>query len=273
MLQKTTATMATKPRKSARNSAKPSKSVSYSAPALEKGLDIIELLAQQPKGLTKSELARGLNRTISEIFRMLVCLEERGYIAQLEEDRYSLTLKLFKLVQEHPPTERLIVESLPVMSRLAHSTRQSCHLGVLESGKVVIVAQTNASTDIGFYVKLGSQVDIMESGSGYVILAHLEPDARARALDDWAKITNKKLPVDLGAHLEQIRKAGYEKRASYLVKGIINISFPILDDRGSAVGALTVPYIQHSDTSLPAAAVTDLLRRATLEISKAIGGR
>jgi DNA-binding IclR family transcriptional regulator len=265
--------MATTKQKSTSNSSKALKSVNYSAPALEKGLDIIELLAHQPKGLTKSQLARELNRTVSEIFRMLVCLEKRGYVAQLEDERYSLTLKLFKLVQEHPPTERLILDSLPVMNRLAYETRQSCHLGVLESGKVVILAQTNASADIGFYVKLGSQVDIMESASGYVILAHLHPEARIRALDEWTRKTGKKLPRDFDSHLERIRKAGYEKRASYLVKGIVNISFPIVDDRGSAVAALTVPYIQHSDTALQAATVTDQLRHATLEISTAIGGK
>jgi len=44
----------------------------YPTPALEKGLDILELLANHPTGLTKSEVARSLDRTVSEIFRMLV---------------------------------------------------------------------------------------------------------------------------------------------------------------------------------------------------------
>jgi hypothetical protein len=43
----------------------------YSTPALEKGLDILELFASTPGGLTVSEAARMLNRTVSEIFRML----------------------------------------------------------------------------------------------------------------------------------------------------------------------------------------------------------
>jgi len=143
-------------------SVNPTKAPIYATPALDKGLDIIELLAQKSEGLTKSQLARELKRTVSEIFRMLLCLERRGYIAQVEEERYSLTLKLFKLVQEHPPTERLIVDALPVMHRLAHDTLQSCHLGVLEGGRVVILAQVNAPTDLGFFVKLGSTVDLMD---------------------------------------------------------------------------------------------------------------
>ena len=53
----------------------------YTAPALEKGLDILEHLSRSDAGLTQAEIARVLGRSVSEIFRMLVVLQERGYIA------------------------------------------------------------------------------------------------------------------------------------------------------------------------------------------------
>jgi DNA-binding IclR family transcriptional regulator len=259
-------------KRTANSSAKSEKVVTYATPALDKGLDVLELLAHQPAGLTKSQVARKLDRTVSEIFRMLLCLERRGYIAQLSEERYSLTLKLFKLVQEHPPTERLIADSLPVMHRLAHETMQSCHLGVLEGGRVAILAQVNAPSNIGFYVKLGSTVDIMEAGSGYVIFAHQDEAQYKRTLAEWSHETGKKPPRDLEVHLARIRKAGYEKRASYLVKGVVNISFPIWDERGSAVGALTVPYIHYNGSQIMESKVIDALRRSAAEITAALGG-
>ncbi len=249
------------------------KTLNYSTPALEKGLDVIELLARHPSGLSKSQMARDLNRTVSEIFRMLLCLERRGYIAPVTEERYSLTLKLFKLVQEHPPIERLIADALPVMSRLAHDTSQSCHLGVLEGGRVVILAQMNAPTNLGFYVKLGSTVDLMEAASGYVILAHLDAVQRERALVDWSNQSGKKPPRDLEVHLERIRQQGCEKRASYLVKGVVNISFPVLDDRGLAIGALTIPFLQYTEPPKGRDAVIESLRKAAFQITAAIGGR
>lgn len=267
------ATNKTSSRSKGRGLRRGKKPVNYAVPALEKGLDVLELLARQSEGLTKSQLARELNRTVSEIFRMLVCLERRGYIAALGEDRYSLTLRLFQLVQQHPPTERLIVDSLPIMSRVAHETRQSCQLGVLETNKVVFVAQQNAPTDTGFYVKLGSHADIMDAASGYVILAHQPREVLDRIVESWSQSTGKKAPSDLHVHLDRIRKIGYEKRASYVVKGILNISFPILDDRGSAMAALTVPYIQHSESPMAPAEVIEALRRAAGDITAAIGGR
>ncbi|HZD45008.1 MAG TPA: IclR family transcriptional regulator [Acidobacteriaceae bacterium] len=246
---------------------------SYATPALEKGLDVIELLAHQPGGLTKSEISRELKRTVSEIFRMLLCLERRGYIAQVESERYALTLKLFRLVQEHPPTERLITEALPVMHHLAHETQQSCHMGIIEGAQVTILAQVNPPTSIGFYVKLGSSVELMEATTGYVILAHQDEEHRARTLAEWKRLTGDDMPADLHAHLARVKRQGFESRPSYKVRGVTNISYPIFDERGSAIGALTVPYIQLIEGVANASQVSAALKKASREITAAIGGK
>ena len=260
-------------KRTARAAASKTTAVKYATPALDKGLDILEYLAHDSAGATKSQLARELDRTVSEIFRMLLCLERRGYIAQVAEDRYSLTLKLFKLVQEHPPTERLIAYALPIMQRLAHDTFQSCHMGVIEGDHVVILAQVNAPSNQGFYVKLGSTVDLMDSSSGYVILAYQDADHRLRTIGNWRRETGKKPPSDITSHLDRLRTIGHERRASYLVKGVTNISFPIFDDRGAALGALTVPYIEHHKSSHSEAKVIEALESAAAEITAAIGGK
>jgi DNA-binding IclR family transcriptional regulator len=213
-----------------------------------------------------------LNRTVSEIFRMLICLEQRGYIAQLTDDRYGLTLKLFQMVQEHPPTERLVLDATPVMRQVAHTTSQSCHLGVLDLGKVTFLAQVNAPTRVGFYVRLGSTVDIMDSASGYVILAYQPAAQLQRTLEDWKRRTGKNPPPDLQAHLRRIRKAGHERRASYLVKGVTNISCPIFNERGAAIAALAMPYIQTVGPGMSVAAAAQELRKAAAQITANLGG-
>src|SRR5437016_14272224 len=79
----------------------------YAVPALDKGLDVIELLARESEGLTLNEIARVLGRTSSELFRMVNALGRRGYIIQRDNDRYSLTLKLFELAHRHKPIKSL----------------------------------------------------------------------------------------------------------------------------------------------------------------------
>lgn len=253
---------------------KPENKRSYATPALEKGLDILELFASTPEGLTVSEAARRLDRTVSEIFRMILCLESRGYLVHsTSRDKYQLTLRLFRLAQEHPPTKRLVTEALPTMHELAYRLRQSCHLGVVDGGHVVILAQVDSPESTGFYVKMGSKIDLMHAATGHVILAHLSEDARERAIDEWRTETGKRKPADLEPHLARILRRGFEKRASYEVAGIVNISFPILNVQGQAIAGLTVPFVKRIEDKVGMAEVVTALREASREISEAMGAK
>ena len=258
----------------------------YPTPALEKGLDILELFAGTPAGLTVSEVARMLNRTVSEIFRMLLCLEQRGYLAQsANKERYHLTLRLYRLGQEHPPTKRVVTEALPIMHWLAHELRQSCHLGILDGGHVVILAQVDSPESTGFYVKVGSKVDLMHAATGHVILAYQTEDACERAIEEWARETKKKRPADLKEHLIKIRargyerrqriddhlRRGYERRASYEVTCVFNISFPVLNAQGNAVAGLTIPYVKRIEDTISMPEIVAALQLASRQISEALG--
>ena len=255
-------------------SKKPTKIVRrYPTPALEKGLDILELFASEPTGLTKSEVARRLGRTISEIFRMLLCLEERGYISRSRDgERLRLTLHLFKVAQEHPPTKRMITEALPIMQKLAHDLGQSCHLGILDGGHVVIIAQVDSPLSSGFYVKAGAMVDLILAATGHVILAHQTADVSSRAIELWCQQNNARPPRDLAAHLAEIKRRGHEQRESYQVEGVVNISFPVLDDRGCAIAAITVPFLQRVGNPTTPETVRSALKDASSQLSEAIGG-
>jgi DNA-binding IclR family transcriptional regulator len=251
----------------------PKVSSRYPTPALEKGLDILELFVSEPSGLTKSDVARKLGRTISEIFRMLLCLEERGYIAQSpDSERYHLTLHLFRLALEHPPIKRMTTQALPIMQQVAHDLSQSCHLGVLNGGQVVIIAQVDSPVSPGFYVKAGAVVDLMHAATGHVILAHLTQEARSRAIETWCERNKTVAPRDLTSHLAAIKERGYEEKESYQVKGVMNVSYPVLDEHGYAAAALTVPYIRRIGDNTTTATVRQALKRASSQLSQGIGG-
>jgi DNA-binding IclR family transcriptional regulator len=89
--------------------------VRYSAPALEKGLDVLELLAADSAGLNLQDIARKLQRSPNELFRMLDVLVRRGYLAREPDATYRLTLRLFELAHRHPPVDRLLDCAVPHM--------------------------------------------------------------------------------------------------------------------------------------------------------------
>src|SRR5215203_5852962 len=81
----------------------------YSVPALDKGLDVVECLAAQGVPMTQAQLARALGRGASELFRVLTTLERRCYIQRESvSGAYNLTLRLYELGHAHSPYEGLL---------------------------------------------------------------------------------------------------------------------------------------------------------------------
>src|SRR5205823_695616 len=145
--------------------------------------------------------------------------------------------------------------------------------GVLDGDRVVIIAQVNSPlSSSGFYVKAGGIGDLMRSTTGQVILAHQPPEVSSRAIKLWCKHNSMRPPRDLDQHLTRIKEHGFDERESYEVEGVINISFPVFDDRGFAVAALSVPFLQRIGDSTTPSSVRSVLAKASHTLSKAIGG-
>lgn len=218
----------------------------YRAPALDKGLDILELLASVENGLTQVEIAKRLGRSPNEFYRMLDRLQRRGYVARIEGDCFALTLKMFGLAHLHAPTRRLVSFAAPLMRELARTTEQANHLVVFDRGRTVVVAQQEAPTYWGISIRVGSQVGLFDTGSGHVMLAFATPGQRAAMLDahrsDDSPAT---IPPELDRRLHRIREQGYESMSSAQTAGVFNLSAPVLSTDGSALAALTIPFIAH----------------------------
>ena len=221
----------------------------YRAPALDKGLDILELLSSEPLGLTRGEIVKAMGRSQSEIYRMLERLVARDYVNRSPEgDRYALTLKMFVLGSRHPPVSRLVSRALPLMDQFSKASKQSCHLGVYDRGEVTIVAQVNSPDNWAFTIRTGARIHLLETASGRVILAFQNAEKRTRML---AAHDNSGAGTVVATDLEQsssgIRAQGYWRGDSQQTFGVVDISAPVLDPDGQAIAALTCPFIRRVD--------------------------
>src|SRR5580700_6666490 len=246
----------------------------YAAPALEKGLDILELFASESAGLTGSDVARRLGRSVGEIFRMLVCLEQRGYICETDsDDRFELTLKLFELAHRHHPLDRLVAHARPLLQEVANHTGQSCHLAMLSDAAIIVVAQVDAPGSMGFSLRLGAQVDLFDTASGHVILAFQSLAARQRSLAAWQRRSRRPIPAGLEKHLAAIRAHGHEEMRSYQVYGVLNISYPVFNQHGEAIAAISVPFIERVGDRLEPKQIKERLQSASQRLTAGIGGK
>lgn len=219
-------------------------SAKYSAPALDKGLDILELLAESSRPLTMGQIAERLSRSKGEIFRMLVALERRRYILRDEaSDGFAIGSRLFEMAMKTPPTRNLIQTAMPHISAVAHTLDQSCHLTVLSDTQIVVIARVEAPGELGFAVRLGYRRRVDHSTSGRVLAAFASPADRQRLI---AKIADQHPDFDhpgFNARIERVASQGHEQGPSRSVRGVTDISAPIIGETGWAVAALTVPFI------------------------------
>jgi DNA-binding IclR family transcriptional regulator len=231
-----------------RTSPRRARRLDYSAPALEKGIDIVELLAGEQGGLTISEIAFRLKRSLSEIFRIAVVMEQRHWLQKDPESaRYSVTYRMLELAHRGTPAQAMSLVAAPVMSQLSHDINQSCHLVVPAGGHgLVILRQENAGTAGGFAMRLGAVVDLLETSAGHVLLAFVDPDTRESILrlvpTPWSM--GRKA---LERKLARVRLNGFELLPSALAPGITEISYPIHAREGKVVAALTVPFLAAID--------------------------
>lgn len=216
----------------------------YRAPALDKGLDILELLAGVDGGLTQAEISKRLDRSPNEFYRMLDRLVRRGYVTRIDGDRYSLTLKLFGLAQLHAPVRRLASYATPLMRELADVSKQANQLSVFDRGSAVVVAQQEAPDYWGISIRVGSHISLFDTGSGHVLLAFRSPEERQMMISEHVR-NQSEVPIssEFFERLDQVRERGYEMMASAQTAGVYNLSAPIIGSDGRGIAALTIPYI------------------------------
>jgi DNA-binding IclR family transcriptional regulator len=237
----------------------------YRAPALQKGLEILELLASSPDPKPMADISAALGRSVSEIFRMLQVLEESGYIRRSGEG-YRITNRLFTLGMAQPPIRDLLSVALTGMRELARRTSQSCHLAMASGAEMVVVANVEAPGLLGFAIRMGYRRPLIQSASGHILLA-FQPDSTREDLFQQIEAAspdfdrNAILPL-----LEDIRTAGFITRSSPMLNAIIDVSSPILQN-GAAVAALTMPFVDGPGATLERTAATKALREAAAAIS------
>ena len=214
----------------------------YRAPALAKGLDILELLASEADGLTLLEIGKKLGRTTSEIFRMVIVLRQRGYVQLGDSERYYLTTKMFEVAHRHPPIRRLTAIAGESMQTLANRINQSIHMCIIHSGKLLVIAQVDCPDNNLNTVRLGAQIPLYDSASGRALAAFLDQERLENLLTlagDEPKDRRARFLVDVSA----VRDVGYCEGPSLTIQGVVNLSAPIFDYTGQPVAALTTGFI------------------------------
>lgn len=200
-----------------------------SAPALLKGLDILECLDRESVPLSLSQLANALGRNKSEIQRMVKSLCERGYIERNDQGGYTLGFQLYKLGRMRYPYRHLQRVAEPIMSAFAIESGHSIHIGVEHQGRMLNLSGSTGSNIVSVAVLMGMELPLDTTLSGRVILAY---DSDAKNSEDF----------------HALEKQGYLYRENHEYEGVRDLSVPITLCPGEVYAALTCSWLASVDS-------------------------
>jgi IclR family acetate operon transcriptional repressor len=209
---------------------------------------ILEMVGQNPQGMSIRDLSTGLNLPKGTIHRILSSLSYFGYIRQDPETKiYFLGLKLMELSAQLSGQLDFRKVAEPVLKELAEKTKQTAHMVIMDRNEVVYVEKIETQQPAGglkMASRVGSRNPVHSSAVGKVLLSYYSGEA----LEDF--LTEKGLPrrtantiTDPDAfrsHLQSVRSQGYAMDDEENEQGIRCLGAPIFDGKGSPVAAVSV---------------------------------
>ncbi|WP_038170926.1 IclR family transcriptional regulator [Verrucomicrobium sp. BvORR106] len=215
------------------------------APALQRGLNILEFLACREEGATLSELSSALSLSPASIFRLTGVLEESGYVRREEPSRrFSLTRKLLLLAQPKHEGRALVECCMAPMREVLRRTGETVQLCCLAGSESVMVEQLPSTHPFKYIVDLGSRPPLHCCAPGKALLASLPTGEQAKIIQELKlerhtvrSITTKK---GLQDECRRIQSAGYAVDEGEHFEGIHCVAASVKDRHGYPVAAITI---------------------------------
>ena len=220
--------------------------------ALARGLDILACFSVERAALSLSEVASitGLARPTAR--RLLLTLEELGYV-RVAGSQFTLTPRVLSLGIAYVGSLGLWDVARPHMENLVAKTHESSSISQLDGSDIVYVARVAVPKLISLSVEIGTRFPAQFTSQGKVLLAALEPAELDHVL---AEPSRSRIPsrqpresVQFAAELETVRAQGWALADEELAPGIRSVAVPLRDGNGRVRAAMNVT-VHAAETSL-----------------------
>ncbi|HLO27162.1 MAG TPA: IclR family transcriptional regulator [Geobacteraceae bacterium] len=214
---------------------------SYAVLTVEKALDLLEILAEEPADATLPILADRVGVSRNKAFRLLATLELRGLVEREEwSGSYRLGIPAVELAQRFLKGARLIRHAHPVMEGLARKHDEAVYMTVLRGDEVLFLDMVDCGRQVKAAPLVGKRFPFFTNASGKAIKA-LESRDAARKPGKKRK-NGESVPdfIELETELNAIREKGVAIDSEGLGEGVISVAVAVRDYAGKVIGALTM---------------------------------
>jgi IclR family KDG regulon transcriptional repressor len=253
----------------------PRKIREYSAPAVDRALDILEFMASHPRPYGTTELARCLMIPVNSVFRILKRLTEREYLVQdPASGSYQLSTRVFSLGMSLYTRFELRQRARPHLEWLCGETRETCQIQVKQGDRMLVL--DTVSPEVQFFLRVvpGSLVYIHPNAYGKAVLAFMdEEDVKQVLSSRLVGLTPHTivLRTELLQQLEGTRQTGLAYDNEEYTSGIVCIGAPVFDVQGKVAAGLGVTCILSTIDAASKSAFEHLVLECAWRLSRDIG--
>lgn len=242
---------------------------------LEKGLQVIELLAEAQKPMGPTEVGNILELNKSTVYRILKTLHDHGYASPNKAGKYRLGAKITELASYAINNLELQVEAKPILSALSAKLDLSVHLGVLDGDNTVYIEKLDVTQSGANYTHVGYTSPAHCSSIGKCLLSTMGAEDVEKQLNELTfKKYTKNTIVDkekFRRHLKLVRRQGWSMdREEYMI-GHCCVGAPIYDYQGDAIACVSVSGRKQNFNEKSLDVVVEEVLEASYKISKKMG--
>jgi DNA-binding IclR family transcriptional regulator len=214
--------------------------------SLDKSIKVIEILSENPRGLSLSELAEKLAFSASTVHHILSTFLPYDYVAQDQETkRYSLGLGLIKISKSVLENNDIRIVAGSFLLALSERCDETVHLYVLRNGMLTVLDMVRKKIGVSLSSYVGWTTDPHPAAAGKLLLSGLSNEQvieiyKNRPLKRYSKNTITNM-AQLLEELENVRRLGYAIDNEEFYEGIRCIAAPIRSGgTGKMLAALSI---------------------------------
>ena len=211
--------------------------------ALARGLEVIAAFEPARPSMTLSEAAAATGLARPTVRRILLTLQELGYVRPAGQG-FALTPRVLELGVAYVCSMNLWEVARPHMETLSARTNESCSVAQLDGSDIVYVARVAVPKIVSLAVQIGTRFPALPTSLGKVLLAALEPDEAEIVLAEPSRsgLVPRWQPdrAEREAELRQVRARGWALTDEQLARGIRSVAVPLRNGSGQVIASLNV---------------------------------
>lgn len=243
----------------------------YELKLLDKIFDVIECFTVKQPENSMADLQKKLNIHKATLYRILLNLENRGYLKKnTHTGKYRLGAIFLNLSSICLADFDLRTIARPFIQTLAAQTKETVIINIIQGYYGFCVERVNSTLPVKITADIGRRVPLLQGASGKILAAHCD-EARLSMIYEQEKKNLSVTLEEISQQMRDIREKGYAVSFAELDSDTTGISFPIRKVGGEVVAGLSIigPMFRIDSNTIPT--LINFTKKCAEQISSEMG--